>query len=275
MSETPIFIDDHLLRVGTADFYCAFPLDNAPEGLLPVMKGRPLVERYIALTRALRPTTIVELGIRRGGSTALLCALTDPTKLIAVEISRGPAPALRDYVEQQGLADVIRPYYGVDQSDRTRLSAIITDEFGGGSIDLVIDDASHRYRETLSSFETLFPHLRAGGLFVIEDWNGDHLVGDLVHHVLLDRTRPDHDHVEQQLQAARAAQRADPETMQIPLTQLAVELLLARASSGDAIREVTVSYEWVVIERGSEALDPETFRLSDLVHDHFGFTTRP
>jgi hypothetical protein len=34
----------------------------------------------------------------------------------------------------------------------------------------VIDDASHIYEPTRASFETLFPYLRPGGLYIIEDW---------------------------------------------------------------------------------------------------------
>ena len=40
----------------------------------------------------------------------------------------------------------------------------------GEPLDLVIDDASHLYGPTMASFEVLFPRLRPGGLYVIEDW---------------------------------------------------------------------------------------------------------
>jgi SAM-dependent methyltransferase len=40
-----------------------------------------------------------------------------------------------------------------------------------GPLDLVFDDASHFYRFSKVSFETLFPLLRPGGLYVIEDWS--------------------------------------------------------------------------------------------------------
>ena len=49
------------------------------------------------------------------------------------------------------------------------MGEIVTREFDR-AIDLVIDDASHVYEPTLASFETLFPHLRPGGLYIIEDW---------------------------------------------------------------------------------------------------------
>jgi hypothetical protein len=35
----------------------------------------------------------------------------------------------------------------------------------------VLDDASHQYEPTKASFETLFPLLRPGGLYIIKDWS--------------------------------------------------------------------------------------------------------
>ena len=35
----------------------------------------------------------------------------------------------------------------------------------------MIDDASHMYEHTKVSFETLFPLLRPGGQYIIEDWS--------------------------------------------------------------------------------------------------------
>ncbi len=168
---------------------------------------------------------------------------------------------------------VVHPHYGVDQADRTRLQQILDDDIGDRPLDLVVDDASHRYVETRASFELLFPRLRPGGRFVLEDWNGRHLVADQMAAALRDSSRPDHDALEQQITAAVAAQEADAGRREIPLTQLGIEFMIARASSGDAIRNVAVNRHWVVLERGADPLDPRDFRLSDLVNDHTGFTT--
>src|SRR4029077_11377083 len=46
---------------------------------------------------------------------------------------------------------------------------IVHDCFNG-SIDVVIDDASHLYGPTRRSFEILFPLLKPGGAYIIEDW---------------------------------------------------------------------------------------------------------
>jgi MycE methyltransferase N-terminal len=53
-----------------------------------------------------------------------------------------------------------------DQSDQDGLSAIAA-KLGG--LDLVIDDGSHVSDHVIASFLALFPHLRPGGLYAIED----------------------------------------------------------------------------------------------------------
>jgi hypothetical protein len=77
-------------------------------------------------------------------------------------------------IAERGLTSSIRPHYGVDQDDAGRVRQIVRDELGDEPIDLVIDDASHLLGPSRSSFDVLFPMLRPGGLFVLEDWNCQH-----------------------------------------------------------------------------------------------------
>lgn len=39
----------------------------------------------------------------------------------------------------------------------------------GGDFDLIIDDGGHQMQQQITSFKTLFPHLKKGGLYIIED----------------------------------------------------------------------------------------------------------
>ena len=78
-------------------------------------------------------------------------------------------------------------------------------------LDLVIDDASHLLPETTASFNVLFPRLRAGGLFVIEDWSWQHYRDDAV----LEKLLSDEHALEalaRRLEAERVAQRRQPRT---------------------------------------------------------------
>lgn len=88
----------------------------------------------------------------------------------AVDIkTTGDSEYFRSYVESRSLEERISTYWGVDQSDQAKLRKIVVSEFSG-PLDLVLDDASHLFAETKTSFETLFPMLRPGGLYIIEDW---------------------------------------------------------------------------------------------------------
>jgi predicted O-methyltransferase YrrM len=277
------FIDDQHLRVGSTRFYCAWPIVSLPDGHLPVVKRRALVQHYIDLFESFEARNIVELGIRRGGSTALIAELARPQRLVAIEIATTAAPALSDYIESRGLADVVRPHYGVDQADRARLAEIVDAEFGARRVDLVVDDASHLYEQTKSSFETLFPRLRPGGLFLIEDWNADHGRHEAIAARLHEGSQAERERLERritQLVAERQSPAAPGEPLSRlvlehePLSRLVLELLLARASSSDAIDQITIDGHWVAVRRGAADLDHDQFRLAQLYHDHFGLLSR-
>ncbi|MEW2354017.1 class I SAM-dependent methyltransferase [Spirillospora sp. NPDC029432] len=65
-----------------------------------------------------------------------------------------------------------------DQSDGAFLDSLAA---GIGPLDIVVDDGSHLSEHVIASFRALFPHVRPGGLYVVEDlqtsywtgWNGD------------------------------------------------------------------------------------------------------
>lgn len=264
MDESPTFLDEHHLRLGGHDFHCGYPLADLPEDHLPVEKPRELVEQYIAIIEELRPARIVELGIRLGGSTALLSELARPEKLVSVEIAPVLPPRLSRYLERSGRGDTVRPHCGVDQADRARIAEIIAEEFQGEPLDLVIDDASHYYEETEASFEVIFPHVRPGGLFIIEDWRWEHVVSDGMVAALQDSS------AERRAHMARAVEQAVASgPRRSPVTRLVIALLLARASSGDAVEEISAGSNWVVVRRGPGALEPGSFRVADLFDDHF------
>ena len=56
------------------------------------------------------------------------------------------------------------------QADGDRIRSTIRQEFGDTPLDMVIDDASHRYSTTRKAIEIAFPLLKTGGNYVIEDW---------------------------------------------------------------------------------------------------------
>lgn len=269
MPNTAEFLDDTHLQVGDLEFDCAFPFPEVTPGRMQVMKNRPLVEEYIELFERLRPRLMVELGIRRGGSTALLHALAQPEKLVSIELAEG-APALAGHIRAHGLADVVRPYFRTDQADRERLAEILADEFGGRPLDFVVDDASHIYAPSVVSFEVLFPHLRPGGVYVIEDWSGVHRKAEAIGR-FLDSDTPEAEDARKRIGAAAYEKLAagGPTVDDLPLSRMALELVLMRTHIPSVVNKVTVSRDWIAVERGPEPLQSGTFRYADSFTDHF------
>jgi hypothetical protein len=141
------------------------------------------------------------------------------------------------FIEEQDLGDVIHAHYGVDQGDSPRLSQILDDEFAGEELDLVVDDCSHQYEPTRAAFNVLFPRLRAGGVYVIEDWPwahspiGSENIGGLY---------PD----------------------QVPLTRLIFELTLAIPGVPGLITDIAIDANSTYVTRGDASVDRGAFDIS-------------
>jgi hypothetical protein len=132
-----------------------------------IMKTRNFFDHYTVL-KSENFKKVLELGVYQGGSFVFLDQFLQPDKFVAVELSTVPIPALDKYITRNG--DRTRLYYGTSQDDVAKLNQIVSEDFGG-QLDLVVDDASHFYEQTKTSFKTLFPTVKPGGLYIIEDWS--------------------------------------------------------------------------------------------------------
>lgn len=266
----PLFAPEEMgeFTVDGVQFVLDYAVGSTPERFYLVKQAR-FAEQYRELAAGIQGARIVELGIAEGGSTALLALVAQPAKLVAVEIEQEPLEPLLQFIEQRGLTDVVRPFFGVDQGDRPRLAAIVDAELGGEPIDVVFDDASHQLDLTRSSFETLFPRMRPGGRYYIEDWNHDHAFRVGVAKAIRSGSADEQERFRSAL-AEQLASSAPGAAVSRPLSDLALELVLARAGGTvDAVADVTFGEFWVSVTRGTAPLDPETFRVADLYEDYF------
>ena len=135
-----------------------------------ISKDEFYLQFYKDLAASFSPRSILELGVLQGGSYVLLDKLFKPQRMSAVDISAEPVAPLLTYCASLPNRFV---HFATSQSDQGALGRIVHDELAG-ELDLVVDDASHAYKETKASFEFLFPLLRAGGIYVIEDWSWAH-----------------------------------------------------------------------------------------------------
>jgi predicted O-methyltransferase YrrM len=208
-----------------------------------LLKHRPLVDRYVEVLEELRPRHIFELGILEGGSTVLLLELAQPHVLVAID-QKPSIPALEDHISLRELDQVVRIHRNVDQADRRRLGEIADEAFGDQPLDLVVDDCSHLYEATKASFNELFPRLRPGGLYMIEDW--------------------DWARVREPGGARNAYEEklADVWADQIPLTRLIHELVVAVASAPGLISEITIEDDLAQVRRGNAHVEPPDFDIS-------------
>ena len=214
---------------------CPFLRGGFPStpGRFCLVKPRATTDAYVRLLRDLAPRRVVEVGVADGASLALAADVARPEKLVGIDRRDGPTVAIDDFIAQRGMGDTVSVHWGVDQVDAARLGAIMDSEFGGAALDLVVDDASHLLSATRYTFNALFPRLRAGGTYLIEDWWWAH---------------------------------ADPSESllpgEVPLTVLIFELLLACAYKPGVVSAVAASRDWALVTRGSEALAPQAFDLA-------------
>jgi predicted O-methyltransferase YrrM len=200
-----------------------------------LQKTREMVS-YYAILAGPGCQRVLEAGILRGGSVVLFDQLLRPQRLVAFDLSPRRLPDLDSYISRRGAEERVHLHFGVDQADSGMLQGLISAEFGEEPLDLVVDDASHLLPETRATFNTVFPRLRPGGLYVIEDWGWAHWPG-----IWQDHGGPWAEHPS--------------------LTQLVLELVMTSASRPDIVTDVLVRRDIVAVTRGPASV-PEGFDIS-------------
>lgn len=113
--------------------------------------------RYFAPIRH-RPLKFLEFGIFKGDSVKMWEWYFPNAELHFVDIT----DALIAY---KGASE--RTHYHI--FDQTNVEKLFRLGMDAGPFDIIIDDASHMNRDMIQTFTTLFPYLRPGGIYVLED----------------------------------------------------------------------------------------------------------
>jgi demethylmacrocin O-methyltransferase len=126
-----------------------YDIDKGPE-------RHDYADRYRSFLRPFRSEaiTLLEIGILKGGSLRLWRRFLPKARIVGIDLE---------------LPDLDLPgveMHRGDQSDEEFLESLIS-RYGG--FDVVIDDGSHVGTHVRTSFRVLFPALRPGGWYVIED----------------------------------------------------------------------------------------------------------
>jgi hypothetical protein len=196
-----------------------------------LMKDQLNVQSYVDnLTAEAR--TVLELGIMKGGSCAFFEALLRPTHHLAIDIADYTNGALRPLVEHVSRdRRCFMPTFGVSQADIPTVQRHWEAVAGRDRrLDLIVDDASHDYELSLQSFNGLFPMLREGGIYALEDWGWAHWGGPW--------------------QDPNSTQYGEP-----ALSNLVAHTVLSSTGGSGFVHSVKVTANAAYIERGS---NPQT-----------------
>jgi hypothetical protein len=115
----------------------------------------PFYERYFAPLRG-RHITLLEIGVLGGSSLAVWEAYFPQARIIGADID-------------PDAARFARPRVAVEIVDQSNLEHLVQLGMKHGPFDVVIDDGSHQWEHQITSLRTLFPFVRNGGLYIVED----------------------------------------------------------------------------------------------------------
>lgn len=127
-------------------------IENKPPHYLPIY------QRYLADITAPAPV-ILELGVHRGDSLEMLADYFPAALVLGVDAND---------MDLAFSTPRIKAYQGLQ--DDPALHARILAENKITAYDLIIDDCAHIGSLAATSFQILFPKLKPGGLYIIEDW---------------------------------------------------------------------------------------------------------
>lgn len=115
-----------------------------------------IYHRHFARFR-FKPVVVLEFGVSHGGSSQMWRNYFGRrARLYGVDIN----PRCKDF-EERGF----KVFIG-DQEDRDFLRSIVAEV---GPIDVVIEDGGHTMGQQIATFEEVYPAVKLGGVFLIED----------------------------------------------------------------------------------------------------------
>ena len=155
------------MSVENNNFDYLFNKFNSDKAKKVIYKGKltvghnysPYYEKYLKRYKTKKRISILEIGSQFGNSAAALNFYFKNSKIYCADIN----PFAMNKFSKR-----IRPIYIDTQSEIIikKLSKYFTKKF-----DIIIDDGSHNIRDQIISLKILYPILKKGGTYVIEEFN--------------------------------------------------------------------------------------------------------
>lgn len=120
------------------------------------LQGYSLVYPRYLEPRRREPLVLLELGVLRGASLLMWADYLPAATIIGVDHDLGDCSIEHARVR----------VFELEQTNTAGLDAIAASV---GGLDVVIDDCSHEAAKAATSYVALWPHVRPGGLYVVED----------------------------------------------------------------------------------------------------------
>lgn len=117
-----------------------------------------IYEKYFSELRK-KPIKFLEIGFSTGASAHMWEEYFEHAQLYFMDINPETVNLLQNFKRTK--------LYLVDQGNPAELLAFIHDV--GGDFDIIIDDGGHTMNQQIISFKTLFPSIKSGGIYIIED----------------------------------------------------------------------------------------------------------
>jgi len=112
---------------------------------------------------------ILEIGVFEGASARMWAEYFPNSKIYCTDIAIGidkRSVGCSEFIMNNLKSDRIFPHY-IDQSNREDMQKFI--DIYSGNFDIIIDDGHHFQKHQQISLGFLFPHLKEGGVYIIED----------------------------------------------------------------------------------------------------------
>jgi len=131
-----------------------------------------------------KPVRVLEIGYARGRGPRMLAEFFPRGIIHSFDINKDL------YRHQKNLSKELRKrtiFYVGDQSDPASMQEVLEkvyngprnkDKRGYRQFDIIIDDGSHVPEHQQTSFNFLWPEVKPGGLYIIEDWHPYYVDGE-------------------------------------------------------------------------------------------------